>query len=111
MTIMWATRGKNWGFRFLADGAENDPLPTYRKAFENRELEREFIRTSPEFTAARIDDLLDRTDDFGRTIPHDFVLRGQFAEGINTLEDVREIIWPLVAQQYEDIWDQPINSD
>lgn len=107
MTLMWATRGKDWGFRFLDDAGEADPLPLYRQAFINHELATELVHKDIGFTAARIEDPLGRRDHSGRVIPHDFVLRGQMAEGINTPEDVREVIWPLVAQKFEEIWDRP----
>lgn len=108
MTLMWATRGKDWGFRFLDDGGELDPLLIYKQAFADRELAGEFVLIRPEFTATRMFDPLGRTDHAGRIIPHDFVLRGQFAEGVTTLEDVQETIWPLVEKRYEAIWDRSV---
>ena len=33
MTLIWATRGRNWGFRFLRDGDFADPLSEYDAAF------------------------------------------------------------------------------
>ncbi|AKK02968.1 hypothetical protein [Corynebacterium epidermidicanis] len=104
MTLMWATRGQNWGFQFLEDGGELDPLPTYKRAFANKTDVAEFVGVGSEFTAARIMDPLGRTDHAGRVIPHDFVLRGKMAEGIHSIEDVQEIIWPIVAEKYDEIW-------
>ena len=31
--LIWATRGRTWGFRFLLDGGQADPLTTYERAF------------------------------------------------------------------------------
>ncbi|CCQ13378.1 putative uncharacterized protein [Rhodococcus sp. AW25M09] len=31
--LIWATRGRNWGFRFLLDAGKGDPLPLYERAF------------------------------------------------------------------------------
>ena len=33
MSLIWATRGRTWGFRFLRDGGFPDPLPVYDLAF------------------------------------------------------------------------------
>ena len=33
MSLIWATRGRTWGFRFLRDGGFEDPLPVYDSAF------------------------------------------------------------------------------
>ena len=33
MKLIWATRGRTWGFRFLRDGGFEDPLPVYDEAF------------------------------------------------------------------------------
>nr|WP_286982942.1 hypothetical protein [Corynebacterium sp. UBA5992] len=109
MTLMWATRGKDWGFRFLNDAGEADPLPLYQQAFENEELSTEFVRKDQGFTAARIEDPLGRKDHSGRVIPHDFVLRGEMAEGIASPQDVRDIIWPLVEQEYAQLWERPVH--
>ncbi|MFP7365554.1 hypothetical protein SFC07_07255 [Corynebacterium callunae] len=107
MSLIWATRGRDWGFQFLENGGERDPLPIYKAAFENQEQATELVQKSYGLTAARILDPLGRTDHAGRIIPHDFVLRGQMSEGINSPEDVREIIWPLVAEHFQEIWDRP----
>ena len=39
MTLIWATRGRTWGFRFLRDGGLEDPLDTYEEAFAGIELD------------------------------------------------------------------------
>src|SRR5690606_6305373 len=31
--LVWATRGRSWGFRFLLNGGLSDPLPTYERIF------------------------------------------------------------------------------
>lgn len=32
--LIWLTRGRSWGFRFLLDGGLPDPLPEYERVFE-----------------------------------------------------------------------------
>ena len=64
MRFIWATRGKDWGFKFLRDGGFSDPLPIYEAAFEG---------TDPSLSTLRFDDPEGRTDRAGRVIEHDFV--------------------------------------
>ncbi len=44
MNLIWATRGRSWGFRFLLDGGYSDPLPVYEKAFAGAEGESTLCR-------------------------------------------------------------------
>ncbi len=44
MKIIWATRGKTWGYKFLLDGQFADPLPVYERAFSGAEDEPEVFR-------------------------------------------------------------------
>ena len=106
MSILWATRGLHWGFRFLLDGDSNSPLATYRQAFGRSHARRELCDVYEAYTAVRFEDPMGRTDDAGRIIPHDFVLEGDMAKGVTSVGAALEIIWPLVAQRYAAIWDQ-----
>ena len=47
MRFIWATRGRDWGFKFLRDGGFSDPLPIYEAAFEG---------TDPSLSTLRFDD-------------------------------------------------------
>ncbi|WP_243695144.1 hypothetical protein [Agromyces protaetiae] len=46
-----------------------------------------------------------RTDRAGRIIPHDFVLSGELAERVGSVEDGLAEVWPLVADEYARVWD------
>jgi hypothetical protein len=48
-----------------------------------------------------------RTDRSGRIIPHDFVLFGALASGVQTVDDGIREVWPLVADEFAHIWDLP----
>lgn len=85
MRFIWATRGRDWGFKFLRDGGFSDPLPIYEAAFES---------TDPTLTAVRFEDPEGRTDRAGRVIEHDFVFFD--APEAHTQYEV----WPLVAEEY-----------
>jgi hypothetical protein len=113
MSVIWATRGRAWGFRFLRNGGFEDPLPVYETAFAGVEDGSEAWRraagtvTQPELVALRFLDPLGRRDQAGRVIPHDFVVLQPLAAEIDSVEDGRRLVWPLVAQHFERVWELP----
>jgi hypothetical protein len=113
MSLIWATRGQGWGFRFLRSGGFEDPLPVYDTAFAGVEDTSEACRRvaatggQPEMVALRFPDPGRRRDRAGRVIPHDFVVLGPMAEGINSVEEGRQQIWPLVADEFDRVWELP----
>lgn len=104
MTLIWATRGRTWGFRFLRDGGLADPLPVYERAFADAAGGREFFSRDGDSVALRFVDPEGRSDRSGRPISHDFVVQSPLADEIHSLEDGRRLIWPLVADQYDGVW-------
>lgn len=104
--LVWATRGRRWGFRFLLDGGAQDPLLDYERVFVGLEDE-EVCRPGADHVALRFLDPLGRKDSAGRVIPHDFVVRGDLAEGLHTVDDGLARVWSLVAPRYAAIWDSP----
>ncbi len=105
MSLIWATRGRTWGFRFLRRGDVADPLAAYERAFAAVDDDAETVARGPEGTALRILDPLGRCDAAGRTIPHDFVVFPPLAERVRTIDDGRALVWPLVADAYARVWD------
>lgn len=113
MSLIWATRGRDWGFRFLRNDAPGDPLPVYDAAFSGVEDTSEtFQRVAatgalPSLVALRFPDLEGRRDRAGRVIPHDFVVFGGLAEEVDSVETGRRRIWPLVADDFARVWQLP----
>lgn len=107
MKLIWATRGRTWGFRFLSDGGFQDPLPEYEKAFRGIEGNPEACLRNEGAVAVRLQDPLARKDAAGRVIPHDFVVFAPQAELITSVDDGLRILWPLVADEYARVWDLP----
>ncbi|NEK85107.1 hypothetical protein GCU60_04925 [Blastococcus saxobsidens] len=111
MTLIWATRGRTWGFRFLRDGGFEEPLRVYDVAFSEIDDGPEvWARVSgtaelPEVVALRFPDPLGRQDRAGRVIPHHFVVLPPLADEVCSIEDGRRLVWPLVAAHFEGIWD------
>ncbi|SES86802.1 hypothetical protein [Geodermatophilus poikilotrophus] len=113
MSLIWATRGRTWGFRFLRRGGFEDPLPVYDTAFSGLE-ERSEVRARvpgtgalPELVALRFPDPLGRRDRAGRVIPHEFVVFPPLADGVDSVGDGLRLVWPLVADDFKRVWELP----
>jgi len=107
MTVVWATRGREWGFRFLLKGGLSDPLPVYEDAFRTLQGAAEGCERSGDLTALRLVDPEGRVDRAGRPIAHDFVLLGESADGVASVADGLRLIWPLVAERFARLWGLP----
>lgn len=105
MTLIWATRGRTWGFRFLRDGGLADPLPTYDAAFAGVGRGASACRRSGTTVAVRFPDPHGRQDFAGRVIPHELVIYPPLSDGIETVADALARVWPLVADDYASVWD------
>lgn len=106
MSFIWATRGKRWGFRFLCDGGQADPLPAYDDAFADADDALNVCRRAGHAVALRFADPLGRRDAAGRVIPHEFVLFGALASRVGSVEEGVEVVWPLVEERYAEEWDR-----
>lgn len=107
MTLIWATRGRHWGFRFLRDGGLTDPLPAYEQAFAQAGPGAELCHRVGDTVVVRFPDPEGRMDRARRVIPHDFIVYGEVAEQIHSLDDARRLIWPEVASVFERVWELP----
>jgi hypothetical protein len=105
-SYIWATRGHEWGFRFLRDGGYSDPLPVYEAAFSGVEEEREVCRQINGLLVLRFSDPDGRRDRAGRPISHDFVIRPN-TTGLPALEKARSLAWESVRQEYAQRWAAP----
>lgn len=103
--LIWATRGRSWGFRFLLTGGLADPLQTYERAFAGAGDGPRSWQNITGTVALRFPDPAERRDSAGRVIPHDFVMRGNLAAEVESSEAGERIIWPLVSEIYSAIWD------
>lgn len=103
--LIWATRGRSWGFRFLLDGGFSDPLPEYERAFAGLADEPAAWSRAGAAVAVRIPDPQGRRDVAGRVIPHEFVAFGVLADAVTSVDEGVQRLWPLVAHAYERVWD------
>lgn len=109
MRLIWATRGRTWGFRFLLDGGFPDPLPEYDAVFSDVEDQPEVCHRVGEKLALRFPDPLGRKDAAGRVIPHEFIVYGPLADVITSVEDGLRLVWrqPQVSGEFARVWDLP----
>ena len=110
--LIWLTRGKSWGFRFVLDGGLPDPLPEYERAFERVDQdESTACDRVAGAVALRFPDPQERRDASGRVIPHDFVVPDELGLAIETVDDGMEIVWPLVSDWFDRVWDAAKPAD
>ena len=108
LKLIWATRGRTWGFRFLRDGGFKDPLPQYELAFEGSEAEPTLILRNHRTVALRFPDPKGRTDSSGRVIPHEFVIFEPEASRIGSFEEAFQMAWNAVAKEFEQVWNDEL---
>ncbi|MDT0209001.1 hypothetical protein [Curtobacterium sp. BRD11] len=106
MNLIWATRGRTWGFRFLRTGGLAKPLEVYEEAFVDSDGAPFVFASRPETLAVRFPDPEQRKDRAGRVIPHEFVVLApdhlRFPDG----ESARAELWHEVEEEYASIWDR-----
>lgn len=102
--LIWATRGRSWGFRFLLDAGFDDPLSEYERAFAGLTDTPTAFRHEGKMVALRFPDPVGRRDAAGRVIPHEFVVLGDLANTITSVEEGLKRIWPIVDRTYARIW-------
>jgi len=105
--LIWATRGRSWGFRFLLNGGLSDPLPDYARIVAHLEDKPTTWCRAAGAVALRFPDPLGRRDASGRVIPHEFAVFGDLADEVESVEDGLERVWPLVAEAYARVWNAP----
>lgn len=89
----------------------SDPLPDYEHAFEDLGDEPTAWHRKDGRVALRIQDPVGRRDSAGRVIPHEFVLFGDQAATVDSIEDGLNKVWPLVSEIYASIWETPNPSN
>ncbi len=110
MKLIWATRGRTWGFRFLRTGGLANPLEVYEEAFVGSDGAPFAFIQRAETLAVRFTDPEQRKDRAGRVIPHEFVVLAPDHLRLGDYESARAELWHAVEKEYASIWDQPGTS-
>ncbi|SDS16294.1 hypothetical protein [Agrococcus carbonis] len=104
MITLWATRGRDWGFRFLIRPSHGiDPLALYERAFSDHPRG-VVISHIDSMASIRLLDPEGRLDRSGRRILHEFVVDGPVVRRIASVDDAERELWPFVARRYESLW-------
>lgn len=106
MSMIWATRGRQWGFRFLRAAGFSDPLPIYESAFSSVDDASQVMRRNNDVVVLRLSDPNGRRDQSGRVIPHEFVIFEPLASRVHSIDDALQEVWPLVADRFAEVWDK-----
>lgn len=109
--IIWATRGRQWGHRFLRSGGSPDPLVDRDRAFAGTDDGAEVCHRTGPILALRFEDPEGRKDAAGRPIFHELVVDGTEASGVTSLEDGIATFWPELAEEYAEVWDRSGSPD
>lgn len=107
VSVVHASRSHATGFRFLKSGGLSDAFQEYERAgFTGHESGETFLRygLNKEKVAARFLDPEGRKDLAGRPIPHDVFVPASLAEGLSSLADVKDKIWPLLKPDYDEFY-------
>lgn len=103
--IIWATRGRRWGFRFLFDAGLKDPLGTYDHLFDGVSETATAFRREGTTAIFRFPDPEGRRDTARRLIPHEFIVFGDSNASIDSAEAGQRLVWPLVSEIYAQVWE------
>ena len=103
--LIWATRGRTWGFRFLLDAGLADPLTVYEQAFAGLPEDRSVVLNDGESAILRFPDPAGHKDHSGRVIPHEVIVLGSAATLIDSLESGIALVWALLGETYSELWD------
>lgn len=106
MTLIWATCGKYWGYRFLYTGGYLDPLIPYEAAFKGFSEDENFRRVEGK-VAIRFDDPEERHDYSGRIIVHEFLIVGPETKMLDNFDDAFEMVWPSASEHFDLVWNSP----
>ena len=109
-SVIYSSRGKNKGFRFLEDGGTKTVLSEWEKAFGADGGEAgshgDFFKKYEGKIAAQFMDPKGRRDAAGRLIPHSIILPPTMTEGVNSIEDVKTKVWPTLEKTYDAFWEE-----
>ncbi|AXK44200.1 hypothetical protein [Brachybacterium saurashtrense] len=103
--LIWSTRGKHWGHRFLRRGGSQDPLVDLERAFSGARGAGETLQRSGDLLALRFRDPLLREDEAGRVIIHEVITDDPSVRDAATLQDGIAAVWPMLEEDYAKVWD------
>lgn len=113
ISVIHATRGKERGFGFLANGGLKDPLREWDHVGNINEFNgNQFQRYGKNLEKAAVvfDDPHGRKDAAGRVIPHLVILPKEHAKDVHDFEGAKKKAWNLVKDDFNSLYDSPFDS-
>ena len=109
-SVIYMARGKNVCLTFLKKGDTPDYFSIFDKLGLNRDnSSMEFLQKATDgsgLAAAQFLDPRGRKDFAGRPILHTIVIPSTMASRINSVDDVRSQVWPLLSNTYDAYYEQ-----
>lgn len=109
--IVHFSRGRNRGFIAVQRGGLKDPVSEFfRAGFDGNTFQPDELRRfgkNNEKIAVEFLDPSGRRDFSGRPIPHSVIIPKGLSDGIETMDDVKTKIWPLLKDVYDYIYEAP----
>jgi hypothetical protein len=100
--IVFYSRGKNKGLRFMQNGGTPTPLAEFGKGFQgDYDQPMDYFHKYEGKIAVVLKDPEGRKDHAGRYIPHNLIIPKSMAPGIDNIDDVVEKIWPKLKDIYD----------
>jgi hypothetical protein len=112
--IIHSSRAKYAGHSFINSGGVKDPLIAYSKSPLQDGLNNDGFKKYGDglnLVAARFLDPEGRTDRAGRAIGHELIFPNNLVPGVNSIQDVKEKVWPLVKNQYDAYYNADLSRD
>ena len=105
--LIHASKGKNTGFRFLERGGMTDPLFEYESSGVAGLRDNTFQRygNRAEKIAVKLSDPKGRRDRATRPIFHEILIPEHLAKGVNSIDDIRKLVWPQLEGSYDKLYD------
>lgn len=106
--IMHAARGKHKGWAFLSLGGLGDPIAEYEASGLGSTDDPGFFKRygkNNEKVSGRYLDPEGRKDFAGRPIKHDVILPEALAKGVNNVEEVQRVSWPMIKDIYSAMYE------
>lgn len=108
-TISHYSRGKNTGPAIIKSDGRPPPERLYMQAKfppNNKEVFKKFDDGSNRI-AVRFADPEGRRDRFGQRIRHEVIIPQTMSDGLNDINDVKIKIWPLLKEDYDNVYNMP----
>lgn len=122
-SLLWSTRGRDWGFRRLLepDIRCDNWLQSYKTMFSQhnmnqQQFQRGYVKLSSKikdpvpYVAVIFTDPQSRTDRSNRTIPHEIAIVGEDSYQFEDFDSIKEKVWEVLSDVYSELYELQSNE-